>query len=776
LDARIVPAVFNVTTTADVLGGSHLSLRQAILNSNNTPGPNTIILTVPGTYQLTRFGNAHDGTNGALQIIDRSVTINGLGSGVTIIDGGGVDRVFDIERVLNIEGSFSVAFNSVTIQHGLAGNNSNVMGNSNASFKDGGGILGPQADLRLTNTVVADNQAERFGGGIYTDTGNVTITGGAVSGNTSFEGGGGLFTERGAVTATNATFADNTAGGSGGAIHINDFTSTGNLTLVGGLFTHNTAAGDGGAIADFSRSNRVSLLGTAVVDNTSFDSGGGLFVEAFNFTIDRGTVNDNSASGQGGGISTDNGQQSLSINNSMIAGNTADSEGGGIESDAAQAAFNGDSITNNFGLDGGGITFSGIQLTLAKSHVDGNRVKGSAGGLDMINQANGSSCLISDSTLNNNRAGNNEGGANVLCTTMTVSNSSISGNRAGNSEGGLAAFVTTATLTNVSVIGNAAGESYGGLFLPDTTLTMTGCNISNNRAGAGVGGLIANGTATISNTVIRGNRAGESVVGFGFNGTQLNLLGDTIANNSAAGNDGGVFVATTNGGTIGNTTIRGNRTAGDAGGIDVDVFGGTLTISGCCISDNHAGLDGGGLFDGGTSTVTLINDTIFGNTASVNGGGIAHERNNSQLNLQNVTIDGNAAARGGGVFSNTFLVLAHDSIIAGNRANANQGPDVVAVTSQGFNLIGIQDAANTAFVDGVSHDQVGSIANPKFARLGLLQNNGGATYSQQLLPGSPAIDHGDSVDAPATDQRGVARPRDGDGDGSKIIDIGAFEK
>jgi hypothetical protein len=38
-----------------------------------------------------------------------------------------------------------------------------------------------------------------------------------------------------------------------------------------------------------------------------------------------------------------------------------------------------------------------------------------------------------------------------------------------------------------------------------------------------------------------------------------------------------------------------------------------------------------------------------------------------------------------------------------------------------------------------------------------------------LLPGSPAIDAGSAVGAPATDQRGVARPQ---GPG---VDIGAFE-
>src|SRR5437763_15806767 len=76
LEAREVPAVFNVTTTADVLGGPALSLRQAILNANHTLGLNVINLTVPGTYRLTRFGNSHDGTNGALQLTDPRVTIN----------------------------------------------------------------------------------------------------------------------------------------------------------------------------------------------------------------------------------------------------------------------------------------------------------------------------------------------------------------------------------------------------------------------------------------------------------------------------------------------------------------------------------------------------------------------------------------------------------------------------------------------------------------------------------------------------------------------------
>ena len=55
------------------------------------------------------------------------------------------------------------------------------------------------------------------------------------------------------------------------------------------------------------------------------------------------------------------------------------------------------------------------------------------------------------------------------------------------------------------------------------------------------------------------------------------------------------------------------------------------------------------------------------------------------------------------------------------------------------------------------------------------KNNGGATWTHALLAGSPAIDAGTNSGCPATDQRGVARPIDGNHDGSAVCDIGAVE-
>lgn len=55
------------------------------------------------------------------------------------------------------------------------------------------------------------------------------------------------------------------------------------------------------------------------------------------------------------------------------------------------------------------------------------------------------------------------------------------------------------------------------------------------------------------------------------------------------------------------------------------------------------------------------------------------------------------------------------------------------------------------------------------AQLAPLGNYGGATQTHALLPNSPAINHGDNTNAPATDQRGYVRVVGG------TIDIGAFE-
>ncbi len=110
------------------------------------------------------------------------------------------------------------------------------------------------------------------------------------------------------------------------------------------------------------------------------------------------------------------------------------------------------------------------------------------------------------------------------------------------------------------------------------------------------------------------------------------------------------------------------------------------------------------------------------------------------------------------------------------------GPDVNGTfTSQGHNLVGKSDGSSSGFTNGSNGDQVGTIAAPIDPLLGALMNNGGTTFTHGLLYNSPAVDAGDDVVTVSplfltTDQRGLARQRDGNSDGIVHVDIGAYER
>ena len=87
-------AAFIVDTTVDAAdanpgdgvcddGAGNCTLRAAIMEANAVPGAATITLPA-GTYP-----------GGSLAILD-DLTISGAGAATTIVDGGGLDRVFQV--------------------------------------------------------------------------------------------------------------------------------------------------------------------------------------------------------------------------------------------------------------------------------------------------------------------------------------------------------------------------------------------------------------------------------------------------------------------------------------------------------------------------------------------------------------------------------------------------------------------------------------------------------------------------------------------------------
>ncbi|MEW6210362.1 MAG: choice-of-anchor Q domain-containing protein [Acidobacteriota bacterium] len=234
----------------------------------------------------------------------------------------------------------------------------------------------------------------------------------------------------------------------------------------------------------------------------------------------------------------------------------------------------------------------------------------------------------------------------------------------------------------------------------------------------------------------------------------------TISNGSVTGFGGGILNLGTV--TIQNSTLSGNS-ASDGGGIfNLD---GTMTLTNSTLSGNSANL-GGGILNNISGTMTIQNSTLSANSASVNGGGIF---NDGTMTIQNSTLSANSASvNGGGIRNNAGTVTIKNSIVA----NSTSGGDCAG--SGTFNTSGVNlstDATCPGFTQVTSAQ----------LHLGPLQvNSPGSTATHALLCGSVAVDAvtdctDGAMNPVTTDQRGVARPIDGDGDGMGECDVGAYE-
>ena len=219
-------------------------------------------------------------------------------------------------------------------------------------------------------------------------------------------------------------------------------------------------------------------------------------------------------------------------------------------------------------------------------------------------------------------------------------------------------------------------------------------------------------------------------------------------------------------------------------------------MEGSTVSGNMSYGRGGGIANGildyfyafRREQLWLINSTVSGNVADGSGGGIYTGLGEyNRVILDNATItanvadaDGNDEGDGGGLFNRLGQVQLRNSILAANQdhSQGTQRPDCWTprrLDSRGYNLIG---DASTCPLDGIT---VGNLLGVD-PRLGPLQDNGGSTQTHSLLAGSPAVDAGnpngcisDPYRLLIVDQRGYIRPVDGNGDGQRVCDIGAYE-
>ncbi|MBW6466933.1 MAG: CIA30 family protein [Brevefilum sp.] len=278
-----------------------------------------------------------------------------------------------------------------------------------------------------------------------------------------------------------------------------------------------------------------------------------------------------------------------------------------------------------------------------------------------------------------------------------------------------------------------------------TTATISYLNVANGFGWQLAGGILNNGHLTLEVVNVTDNimatDAGDFWQGGGgiYNGeyATLNLVDSSVSNNQAGWSGGGVYSFFNTTTTILRSTISGNVSNDVGGGIRSL---GNMTITNSTISGNTAtGWHGGAIFltDG---DITILNSTIANN--------IAPDWSSSTIFI-------------GGWGSYVPTLTLTNTIITGNQwfACANfDSPAGGNFISLGHNLVQ-DDSCNPVGTDLIAVD----------ALLGPLADNGGPTLTHALLTGSPAIDAGDDLVCPLTDQRGVVRPQ------GPHCDIGSYE-
>lgn len=341
---------------------------------------------------------------------------------------------------------------------------------------------------------------------------------------------------------------------------------------------------------------------------------------------------------------------------------------------------------------------------------------------------------------------------------------------------GTNANVSGLTLRNGFVSAAGIGTTGGGVLVDaGTTLALTACTVRGNRAQA----------LNAFNAPPGTGQAGQN--GYLASGGGIHSAGTLIVRDSA---------------------ILDNESHGGRGG-----NGGSGTTGGFLQNGGNGGMGGGGgqavgAGLAGTQDTNLINVTIAGNAAyggrggdggagGMGGSGASNGNPGNGGNGGNATGAGsytNAGTAGAEIAFSTFAAQVATPGVGGNGFISGPSGTFAGLSIYGSGVGGvvvrgsvIADAANacggtySAMSQNLQAgaDCSGFTISGIDPRLGPIGWNGGQTPSFLPHHGSvvldAAVDCGSAGGAVTGDQRGLARPSDGDGDGNVVCDLGAVE-
>ena len=596
----------------------------------------------------------------------------------------------------------------------ISGNRSAKDNRSSGTF-NGGAVYVNGGKFKMTGGVIKNNRAgvgddvQGDGGAVYitasnNKAGKFEMTGGEISGNAARRNGGGVAVVNGTFEMTgDAKISGNKAQmdyrhyeHKGGGVFVGasgTFTMSGNASVEGNLvrngYSDSVAQGAGVYVSEggtFTMSERSSLKSNTMTSQYQSDAknlrGGGVFVGGTMY-LNGGSIEDNTAVYEGGGLYLDTkGTVNLGTGTIIVRNNTSEkttghnlylpdakkliapagpadgssitlslplariqkaegtavitNTGKDIRNGDKRFAFEAEKITLVRDGDGDdvlamipahthdGITYTPVySLAEIPSNATGNYY------LLQDSKMSGTVTVGADNTVNVCLNGHssegtrlsNSGTLNITdCKHGTATPGYITGYSYSSGSNNIETISgSTLNLTNVTV-----KEKTGSTFISATgaTVNISGCEYSNNKSGF----LVASSGSevTVTDSTFKNNTMGAPTLWFTDKGATTGSF--TVKDCKFTGN--------TN--TYSNANYENSRGCAINSGCP-----GTTLIEDCTVTKNLSHGDGGGIYLYGKGTATIKNTTVEDNKSERRGGGIAVDSANAPVFTGTVVVQNN---------------------------------------------------------------------------------------------------------------------------------------
>ena len=317
-----------VTSLADSGPGTLREALSLVESNYNTPQAiDTILVSVGGQVNL----------ESSMNVVP--VTLIGLGTGKTVIDGSGfVGPIFNF-----IDPYFKTAQRPLAVYESLI---KGITLQNSVADSIGGACFIDYTAVTFDSVEFLNNSAPYAGGAIYNNDGYVYIQNSFFKGNSSLLGGAIYSVGYGELNVSSSVFTANEAE-SGGAIYLASYFSY----IYTSTFDNNKAnAGNGGAICVLGEYPSLYLYESTLSNNFCEKNGGAICLEDVvgeggNFDMTKTTISNNASNANGGGIYLTNGNHN--IVQSTITLNTASNNGGGVSVISGNVYLEGSVIAKN---------------------------------------------------------------------------------------------------------------------------------------------------------------------------------------------------------------------------------------------------------------------------------------------------------------------------------------------------------------------------------------------------------------------------------------------